>query len=106
MPIDDLITSLPLFQLMAMYVSKVTSRGRVTVPRELREELGLSSEDHVEFILLGEDVFIRKLTAERKAVRVIRAKMKRIGMTRERANEIVEEVREGIWKEHWNDPHD
>lgn len=42
-----------------VYMSKVTSRGQVTIPQELREEEGITSDDYVvmrrvgNYIVLG-----------------------------------------------------
>ncbi|MGI0149437.1 MAG: AbrB/MazE/SpoVT family DNA-binding domain-containing protein, partial [Thermoplasmata archaeon] len=79
---------------MATYVSKVTSAGQVTIPKRVREALGLDDEDIVEFTRVGTAVLIRKLRARRDRVAAIRAKIRRSGMTRERTEQIVEETRQ------------
>ena len=79
---------------MATYVSKVTSAGQVTIPKEVRKTLGLSDNDFVEFNEIGEAVVMQKLKARRDKVKRIRARIKRSGMTRERVDAIVEETRE------------
>lgn len=78
---------------MATYVSKVTSAGQITIPKKIREVLEIGDEDLVEFTEIGEAVLIQKLRASKAKVDAIRAKIRRMGMTRERAMEIVEEVR-------------
>ncbi len=78
---------------MATYVSKVTSAGQITIPKKVREVLELSEEDLVEFRQIGDAVLMQKMKANRVKLDAIRAKIRRLGMTRERAMEIVEEVR-------------
>ena len=84
---------------MATYVSKVTTAGQVTIPKKIREGLDIDDEDLVEFTKVGDAVLIRKLKASKAKLDAIRAKGRRMGLTRERVNEIVEEVRKEIWQE-------
>jgi AbrB family looped-hinge helix DNA binding protein len=43
-----------------MEAYKITSKGQVTIPKEVREFLGISKGDRVMFIQKGEDIIIRK----------------------------------------------
>lgn len=86
---------------MATYVSKVTTAGQVTIPKKIREGLDIDDEDLLEFAMFGDAVLIRKLKASKAKLDAIRAKVRRTGLTRERVNEIVEEVRKEIWQERW-----
>ena len=79
---------------MATYVSKVTSAGQVTIPKDVREALDLDDDDYVEFARVGAAVIVRKLRAREDRVSLIRAKVRRSGLTRERVDRIVEETRE------------
>ena len=79
---------------MATYVSKVTSAGQVTIPKDVREALNLDDDDYVEFARVGAAVIVRKLRAREDRVSLIRAKVRRSGLTRERVDRIVEETRE------------
>ena len=79
---------------MATYVSKVTSAGQVTIPKDVREALDLDDDDYVEFSRVGSAVLLRKLRAGEDRVAAIRAKVGRSGLTRERVDRIVEETRE------------
>ncbi len=78
---------------MATYVSKVTTAGQITIPKKIREVLDIGEEDLVEFTQVGDAVLIQRLKASQAKLDAIRAKIRRMGMTRERAMEIVEEVR-------------
>ncbi len=84
---------------MTTYVCKVTTAGQVTIPKKIREGLHIHDEDLVEFIEIGDAVFMRKMKASRARLDAIRAKVRRTGLTRKRVNEIVEEVREEMWLE-------
>jgi AbrB family looped-hinge helix DNA binding protein len=39
-------------------LAKVTSKGQVTIPNEIRKKLGIRTEDRVDFILDGERVIL------------------------------------------------
>jgi AbrB family looped-hinge helix DNA binding protein len=41
------------------YSSSISSKGQVTVPQEIRNRLGLSTGDRVEFVIEGERTVIR-----------------------------------------------
>ena len=41
------------------HTSTISSKGQVTVPQEIRERLGLSAGDRVEFVAEGERTVIR-----------------------------------------------
>jgi AbrB family looped-hinge helix DNA binding protein len=41
------------------YSSSISSKGQVTVPQEIRNRLGLSTGDRVEFVIEGEKTVIR-----------------------------------------------
>lgn len=85
--------------MMSSYVSKVTSAGQTTIPKALREALGLDEEDFVEFTQIGDAVLMQKLKASRGKVDAIRKKVRRSGMTRERVEAIVEDTRERLWRQ-------
>jgi len=46
-------------------VSSVTTKGQVTIPKEIRESLSLHEGDRVIFIIEGEHAVIRKVTDEK-----------------------------------------
>jgi AbrB family looped-hinge helix DNA binding protein len=52
---------------------RITSKGQVTIPVELREKAGLLPETEVEFELDGRGVRIRKVRAARRVGRGARA---------------------------------
>jgi len=80
------------------YVSKVTSVGQITLPKEVREELGLGENDYVIIEKIGETYFIKKFQMEKRLLNLVREKVKKSGITRERLQEIVEEESQAVWK--------
>jgi AbrB family looped-hinge helix DNA binding protein len=51
---------------------KITSKGQVTIPQEIREKLGLLPHSEVDFDIVGDSVRIRKA---RKPTRMTRGEM-------------------------------
>ncbi len=43
-----------------MQISRMTEKGQITIPKELRESLGLRPGDHVEFRTLKKGLEVRK----------------------------------------------
>jgi antitoxin PrlF len=41
------------------YSSSISSKGQVTIPQEIRNRLGLSAGDRVEFVIEGEKTVVR-----------------------------------------------
>ena len=48
-----------------MVVVKVTSKGQITIPVEIRSTLGLTEESYVEISLDGDEVHLRKMVPTR-----------------------------------------
>lgn len=46
------------------YSSTISSKGQVTVPQEIRNRLGLSTGDRVDFVIEGERTVIRPARSE------------------------------------------
>ena|SRR5580658_3659544 len=44
----------------SIYVSRVTSRGRITVPEKIRERLGLRKGDRIEFVAEDRRTTVRR----------------------------------------------
>jgi antitoxin PrlF len=49
---------------MALMKSRMTSKGQVTIPAEIRQELGLKPRDTVEFARDGERIFIKPMESQ------------------------------------------
>jgi len=50
---------------MEVGVSTVTSKGQVTIPKEIRETLGVIEGDKLIFLVEGDRVIMRKVGSER-----------------------------------------
>lgn len=60
---------------------KISREGKVTIPKNLREQFGLLPNTEVEFMPHNDQLFlVRKRNGQAKAIRAMRGK-KKIGMT-------------------------
>ncbi|MBD1400896.1 AbrB/MazE/SpoVT family DNA-binding domain-containing protein [Pelovirga terrestris] len=51
---------------------RITSKGQVTIPRHVRDQLGLLPQTEVEFVVEGTVVYVRKATgAQQRGRRLI-----------------------------------
>ena len=81
------------------YVSKLTSAGQLTIPKQIRERLGLRASSLVVLDEVGDVILLRRFEADEEALRLLRKNMKKTGLTKARVNEIVERERTKLWKE-------
>lgn len=77
---------------------KVSSVGQITLPKEIREELGLDRDDYVIIEKIGKSYFFKKLDEEKDLLEKVRERVKKSGITRERLDEIIEEESKDIWE--------
>jgi AbrB family looped-hinge helix DNA binding protein len=87
-----------------MEVAKITSRGQVTIPVDIRKKLGVKEGDKIIFIEDDSRIFVAN------AAKIAFADMRtafageaeRLGIKNERdVVALVDEVREDIWKERY-----
>ncbi len=69
-------------------VSRITSKGQVTIPLEIRESKGLDEGDQVVFLDVGGEVIMEKTD---NLFSVFQERAKELGLTREK---LAEEIRE------------
>jgi AbrB family looped-hinge helix DNA binding protein len=81
------------------YVSRVTSAGQLTIPKEIRRRLGLQASSLVVLDEVGDVVLLRRFETNEATLTVIRNKLRKTGVTKRRVNEIVERERARLWKE-------
>lgn len=55
-------------------MGSITTKGQVTIPKEIREALGLREGDRVIFLIEGEKVVIRKVSSEKLSEIIMRQK--------------------------------
>jgi AbrB family looped-hinge helix DNA binding protein len=72
---------------------RITSKGQVTIPQEIREELGLLPFSEVEFEVDGDAVRIRKARRTGKRGDALIALMRGTATTRMRTDEIMKLTR-------------
>ncbi|MFQ6106497.1 MAG: AbrB/MazE/SpoVT family DNA-binding domain-containing protein, partial [Thermoplasmata archaeon] len=77
---------------------KVTVAGQVTLPKKLRDHLGIEEGTLVEFVSMGNAVVLRKLRGDRDFLRKVRAKIKKSGLTKKQVLRLVEEAAAEEWK--------
>lgn len=81
------------------YVSKLTSAGQLTIPKKIRQRLGLGASSLVVLNEVGDVVLLRRFEADEGTLRFLRRKLRKTGLTKVRVNEIVEKERAKLWKE-------
>ena len=89
-----------------MEVAKITSRGQITIPIDIRKKLGVKEGDKVIFIEDGNNIIVAN--AAKIAFANIRAafagEAERLGLRDEQdVVELVDEVREEMWEERYAD---
>ena len=50
---------------MEVRISTVTSKGQVTIPKEIRETLGVIEGDKLVFLVEGDKIVLRKVDSEK-----------------------------------------
>jgi len=80
------------------YISKVTSVGQITLPKEVRDQLGIGQDDYVVIEKIGDTYYIHKFQGEKRLLALIREKVKKSGITRQRLQQMVEEESQVAWQ--------
>ena len=89
-----------------MEFAKVTMRGQVTIPREIRKKLGVKDGDNVAFIEENGRVIVENaaMTALRNAQAAFAGEAERLGLkTEQDVVDLVKEVRRQVWEENHAD---
>jgi len=85
-----------------MEVAKITSRGQVTIPIDMRKKLGVKEGDKIIFIEDDNRIFVANAAkiAFVKMRTAFAGEAERLGLTSEQdVVTLVDEVREEMWKE-------
>ena len=75
-----------------MPTSTLTTRGQTTVPKPIREALGLQPGDRIEFILDGDQVVLRRAGADLSALDGMLDRSEREPISIEQMNEAIREA--------------
>lgn len=68
---------------------RVTSKGQVTIPVEIRQQLGIDSDTEVEFEVVGNVVQLRKTTREGSRRRRVVARLLDVAYTGPSTDELM-----------------
>jgi len=74
---------------------RITSKGQVTIPIEIREQLGLLPNTEVEFHVVGDGVRIKKVRNQRRRGKLIVDHLRGKSTTRMSTDEILALTRGG-----------
>ncbi len=83
--------------MMATSLTKVSSKGQIVIPKDLRERLNLKEGDTLLVYSTGSMLVIRKVARQESILSVIaepvRKKIKRLGLTRKDVIRAIEQAR-------------
>ncbi|HOI16428.1 MAG TPA: AbrB/MazE/SpoVT family DNA-binding domain-containing protein [Geobacteraceae bacterium] len=68
---------------------KITTKGQVTIPREVREKMGLLPHSEVEFVVEGNVVVLRKVESRESRGKKVVARMRGRATIRMSTDEIM-----------------
>ena len=68
---------------------RITSKGQVTIPMEIREKMGFLPDTEVEFRIQGNTVFLKKAGAQSRRSRDLIARLRGKGTVRMTTDEIM-----------------
>ena len=89
-----------------MEVAKITSRGQVTIPIDIRKKLGVKEGDKIVFLEDGSRIVVVNAAkiAFANMQKAFAGEAERLGLKNEQdVVALVDEVREGMWKERYAD---
>ncbi len=86
---------------MYLGTSKITSKGQVTIPAEIREDMGLTPGTDVVFMEVDDMVILKKSEELLSAFKVYEERAKELKLTKKDLKELVEKEKERTWKEHY-----
>ena len=82
-----------------MFVGKVTARGQITLPQELRQEEGITENDYVVMKKFGRYIIISKADLEIDDIaRAFREEAKRKGITKKELMQELKKVQKEKYK--------
>jgi antitoxin PrlF len=89
-----------------MELAKLTSKGQITIPKEIRDKLKLKTGDKVIFIYEEDKIIFANssLIALKKIQNSMKGKVESAGIKNEKdLDDIVQEVRKEIWDKRYAD---
>ena len=86
---------------MYLGTSKITSKGQVTIPAEIRTDMGLTPGTDVVFIEIDDIVILKKSEELLSAFKIFEKRAKELHLTKKDIKELVEKEKKRTWKEHY-----
>jgi antitoxin PrlF len=89
-----------------MDISRITSKGQITIPIEIRKKLNLKTGDKVVFIEEGDKIIFANssMIALREFQEAMRGEAEKAGIyTEEDVNKLVKEIRKELWEKKYAD---
>ena len=89
-----------------MDISRVTSKGQITIPIEIRKKLNLKTGDKVVFIEDGDKIIFANssMIALREFQEAMKGEAEKAGLySEEDVNKLVKEIRKEIWEKKYED---
>ncbi|MBI5036547.1 AbrB/MazE/SpoVT family DNA-binding domain-containing protein [Candidatus Micrarchaeota archaeon] len=82
-----------------VYLSKVTSRGQITLPQKIRDDEGITENDYVIIQPAGSCVLVRKAEVNMEEImKIFQKEAKRKGVTKKEILDELEAVRKARYK--------
>ena len=90
-----------------MDISRVTSKGQITIPMEIRKKLNLKTGDKVVFIEDGDKIIFANssMIALREFQEAMKGEAEKAGIkSEEDLNKLVQEIRKELWEKKYENP--
>ena len=90
-----------------MEISKVTSKGQIIIPIEIRKKLNLKTGDKVVFIEEGDKIIFAhaSMIALREFQEAMKGEAEKAGIkSEEDLNRIVKQIRKELWEKKYENP--
>jgi len=79
---------------MAEAVVKITSKGQLTLPAEIRKNLSISEDDYLYITEAGGLILMKKIGVDpREILNTFQQAAKEVGLTRKELNRVIQEIR-------------
>lgn len=79
---------------MAEAVVKITSKGQLTLPAEIRKDLNISEDDYLYITEAGGLILMKKIGVKpREILNTFQQAAKEVGLTRKELNRVIQEIR-------------
>ncbi len=81
-------------------VIKVTSKGQITLPSEIREEMGIDKDNYIAVDSIGDYIILKKITSKLEEIsKAFKKEADSKNITKKDIEKAIEESREEVWAE-------